>query len=97
MAHALVSVEIEAPVEALWKVIADFGEVGWMQGVDRVELTGEGVYHATCTAVDLGDGRSRLDWGCQFEPAGVDEAAAKQGIEGMYGVLVGWVKAAVEG
>jgi len=54
-------------------------------------------YHATCTAVDLGDGRSRLDWGCDFEPSGVDEATAKQAVEGMYAVLLSWVKEAVEG
>ena len=53
-------------------------------------------YHATCTAVDLGDGRSRLDWACAYEPDGVDEATAKANVEGMYGVLISWVKAHVE-
>jgi hypothetical protein len=133
-----VSGEIEAPVDALWKVLADFGEVSWMQGITKVEVSGEGVgmtrrifaggdasinevlesidegkrqigyaipenvpmpvtdYHATCTAVDLGDGRSRLDWACAYEPDGVDEATAKANVEGMYGVLISWVKAHVE-
>ena len=141
MIQVSVSGEISAPVEALWKTIADFGAVGWMQGVDRVEVSGEGVgmvraiyagggdtpvleeleslneeakrlgytipknnplpvanYHATMTAVDLGDGKSRLDWAAAFDAApGVDEAAAKANVEGMYGVLISWVKAGVEG
>jgi hypothetical protein len=141
MVQVSVSGEISAPVEALWKVIAAFGEVGWMQGLDRVEVTGEGIgmvraiyagggdtpvleeleslneearrlgytipennpmpvesYHATMTAVDLGGGKSRLDWEATFEPApGVDEAVARNTVEGMYGVLIGWVKAGVEG
>ena len=46
--------------------------------------------------VDLGEGRSRLEWACKFTPAG-DEAAAKVSVEGMYGVLISWVKEAVEG
>ena len=141
MIEVSVSGEIEAPVDALWKVIADFGEVGWMQGIDRVEVTGEGPgmvraiyagggdtpvleelefleedakrigytipennpmpvesYHATMTAVDLGGGKSRLDWACKCEPGpGVDAAQAKATVEGMYGVLISWVKAGVEG
>jgi len=139
MGELRVSGEIEAPVEALWKALADFGEVGWMKGVSRVEVTGEGPgmvrniyaggdeavrevlesvdakarrigytitqnnpmpvdeYHASCTAVDLGRGRSRLDWACRFTPRkGVDEATAKATIEGMYGVLISWVKESLE-
>ena len=54
-------------------------------------------YHATCTAIDLGEGRSRLDWACTFEPkSGVEEAAATATVKAMYGVLVGWVKDGVE-
>jgi hypothetical protein len=139
MANIVVSGEIEAPVGALWQLLLNFGEIGWMQGVTKVETTGEGVgmtrhiyaggdtsinevlesideakqqigyaipenvpmpvtdYHATCTAVDLGDGRCRLDWGCSFEPDGVDEATAKANVEGMYGVLISWVKSSLEG
>lgn len=138
MGEVLVRAEIEAPVAALWKTLADFGEVGWMKGVSRVEVIGQGPgmvrniyaggdkavrevlesidekarrigytitennpmptseYHATCTAVDLGNGRSRLDWACHFTPKGMDEAKAKATIEAMYGVLISWVKESVE-
>ena len=138
MAQAMAKIEIDSPVDALYALLANFGQVDWMQGVTKVEVTGDGVgmtraiyaggdeailevlesidpaakrigytitrnnplpvedYHATCTAVDLGDGRSRLEWGCTFTPAGVDEAAAVAQVEGMYGVLVGWVKTALE-
>jgi hypothetical protein len=140
MIQVSVSGEISAPVDALWKVISNFGEVAWMQGIDRVEVEGEGVgmvraiyagggdtpvleeleslnederrlgytisknnplpvasYHATITAVDLGAGKSRIDWASTFDAApGMEEAAAKASVEGMYGVLISWVKAGVE-
>ncbi len=54
-------------------------------------------YHATCTAVELGAGRSRLEWSCEFAPVGADEAAAVAQVEAMYGVLIGWVKSGIEG
>lgn len=53
-------------------------------------------YDAHMQVVDLGGGRSRLEWGCSADPEGVDEAAAKATVEGMYGVLISWVKAAAE-
>ena len=43
------------------------------------------------TVVDLGNGRSRLDWGCTAVARGVEEAAAKTAVEGMYGVLIDWL------
>jgi hypothetical protein len=140
MAEALVQVEIEAPVDALWRLVSSFGEIDWMQGISKVEVKGSGVgmvrqiyaahsdvpvvevlesvdedarrigytipeniplpvddYHASCTAVDLGNGRSRLDWGCQFTPMGMDEASAKAQVEAMYNVLISWVKGELEG
>ena len=138
MAEAKASIDIEASVEDLWQLVADFGEIGWMRGVKKVEVSGEGVgmtravyagdgdpiieelehldadgrrlgytiarnnpmpvddYHAYCLAIDLGGGRSRLEWGCTFEPKGIDEASAKTTVEGMYGMLTGWVKSALE-
>jgi hypothetical protein len=139
MAEVKATVEIEASVDALWTLLADFGDISWMQGVEKCEVSGEGIgmqravyamgatdpinevlesldpearrlgygipennplpakdYHAYCEATDLGDGRSQLVWGCTFEPVGGDEAAAKAMVEGMYGVLTGWVKTALE-
>ena len=54
-------------------------------------------YHSEMAVVDLGDGRSRLDWTCKAEPDGVGADQAKTAVEGMYGVLVSWVKAHAEG
>lgn len=131
--------EIEVGAAELWAIVKDFGAVGWMQGVSKVEVEGDGVgmiryihaaggapipekltsldegarrleytilennplpvsnYAAHVSVVDLGDGRSRLEWGCSADPQGdVDEATAKAGVEGMYGVMIGWVKAAAE-
>ena len=53
-------------------------------------------YHARCKAVDLGEGRSLLEWGCDFTPAGTDEASAVAAVEGMYGLMIGWVKESLE-
>jgi|ETNmetMinimDraft_26_1059896.scaffolds.fasta_scaffold52034_1 hypothetical protein len=133
-----VSGEMDVPVEKLWDLISDFGEVKWMQGVSRVEVRGQGVgmtraiyaggdghileeleavdpeirqlsytiplnnplpaadYHANCVAVALDGDRSRLDWSCRFRPEGADAAAARAAVEGMYGLLIGWVKSALE-
>lgn len=138
MAGVSVSGEVEAPVEVLWGLLRDFGNVSWMNGVDRCVQEGEGDtatrliyaggsdtpvrevcegiddatrtlryaipennplpvddYHSTVVAVDLGNGRSRIDWSCSFEPKGDAEASTKA-VEGMYGVLVSWVKTAAE-
>lgn len=41
-----------------------------------------------------GDGaKSELDWSVSFEPAGASEADARKAIEGMYGVMIGWIEA----
>lgn len=41
-----------------------------------------------------GDGaKSDLDWSVSFEPAGASEADARKAIEGMYGVMIGWIEA----
>lgn len=139
MARALATAEIEVPVDALYALLADFGDVGWMKGVTKVEVQGEGPgmtrfiyaggpeavvevlesldpdarrvgytitknnplpvadYHATCTAVELGPARCRLEWACDFMPQGAEEPAAVAAVQGMYGVLISWVKEALEG
>jgi hypothetical protein len=37
--------------------------------------------------------KSELDWSVSFEPAGASEADARKAIEGMYGVMIGWIEA----
>jgi hypothetical protein len=48
-------------------------------------------YRATMRVREQGAG-SELDWSASFEPAGVSEAEAAQAIEGMYGVMIGWIR-----
>jgi hypothetical protein len=48
-------------------------------------------YRATMRVRAEGAG-SELDWSCSFTPAGVDEATARQAIEGMYGMMIGWIE-----
>jgi hypothetical protein len=48
-------------------------------------------YRATMRVTDDGGG-ARLDWSCEFTPQGVPEAQARQAIEGMYGVMIGWIQ-----
>jgi carbon monoxide dehydrogenase subunit G len=43
MARIEVNEEYTASADAVWERIADFGALGWMPGVERCELEGEGV------------------------------------------------------
>jgi hypothetical protein len=36
--------------------------------------------------------KSELDWSASFEPAGASETDARSAIEGMYGVMIGWLE-----
>lgn len=47
-------------------------------------------YRATMVVTESGEG-SELEWSCSFQPDGVDEAQASAQIEGMYGVMIGWI------
>jgi carbon monoxide dehydrogenase subunit G len=35
--------EFDSPAEVLWAMLADFGDISWIPGIDSVELEGEGV------------------------------------------------------
>ncbi len=35
--------EMAAPASAAWEKLADFGGLGWMPGVEKVEVEGEGI------------------------------------------------------
>jgi hypothetical protein len=48
-------------------------------------------YRATMRVRADGAG-SELDWSARFEPAGASEADARKAIEGMYGVMIGWLE-----
>jgi hypothetical protein len=43
MVEVRVEREFEFGAEAVWAVFADFGNVSWVPGVEKVELEGEGV------------------------------------------------------
>jgi carbon monoxide dehydrogenase subunit G len=43
MVEVRVERELEHSAEQVWGVIADFGDVSWVPGVEKVELEGEGV------------------------------------------------------
>ncbi len=43
MIEVRVERELEFGADAVWAVIADFGDVSWVPGVEKVELEGEGV------------------------------------------------------
>lgn len=52
-------------------------------------------YRATMRVRAKGPG-SELEWRAHFTPAGADESAARQAIEGMYGVMIGWIETRVK-
>ena len=49
-------------------------------------------YRATMRVRAAGAG-SELDWSVSFTPAGASEEDARKAIEGMYGVMIGWIEA----
>jgi hypothetical protein len=53
-------------------------------------------YHATMKVVDLGGGRSRLEWSSTWEPDGVSEEQARTAVEGMYTGVLGVMKTNLE-
>jgi hypothetical protein len=52
-------------------------------------------YRATMRVRPQGAG-SELDWSASFEPVGASEADARKAIEGMYGLMIGWIEARVK-
>lgn len=134
MATARVTRDLDVPADALWKLVAAFGDTSWMPagaqvtvhgsgpGMERRIAAGEGKvirerlefadaasrtvvytipqnvpfpvkdYRATMRVRTKGTG-SELDWSVTFEPVGASEADARKAIEGMYGVMIGWIEA----
>jgi len=54
-------------------------------------------YRATLKVVDLGGGKSRLDWSSTFVPSGADVDAALASVEGLYSVCFDNIRARCEG
>jgi hypothetical protein len=52
-------------------------------------------YRATMHVRPHGAG-SELDWSASFTPAGASEEDARKAIEGIYGVMIGWIEARVK-
>jgi hypothetical protein len=137
MATARVTRALDVPADALWKLVAAFGDTSWMPagaqvtvhgsgpGMERRIAAGEGKvirerlefadaasrtlvytipqnvpfpvkdYRATMRVRPQGTG-SELDWSATFEPVGASEADARKAIEGMYGVMIGWIEGRVK-
>jgi hypothetical protein len=137
MATARVTRTLDVPADALWKLVAAFGDTSWMPagaqvtvhgsgpGMERRIAAGEGKlirerlefadaasrtlvytipqnvpfpvkdYRATMRVRAKGSG-SELDWSASFEPVGVSQADAAKAIEGMYGLMIGWIEARVK-
>lgn len=137
MATARVTRELDVPADALWKLVAAFGDTSWMPagaqvtlygsgpGMERRIAAGEGKvirerlefadaasrtlvytiphnvpfpvkdYRATMRVRAKGNA-SELDWSVTFEPVGASEADARKAIEGMYGVMIGWIEGRVK-
>ena len=53
-------------------------------------------YRATMKVVDLGGGRSRLQWSSTWEPEGVSESDALTAVGAMYNGVLGVMKANLE-
>ncbi len=136
MARTSVKKVVDVPVERLWALLADFGNVQWMpvpEGSVRVEGEGPGMvriipagegkggirerleasddktrtliytiseglplpvsdYRAVVRVQDApGGGGAEIEWTCEFQPDGVDEATAAPMIQGLYETMIGWI------
>jgi hypothetical protein len=49
-------------------------------------------YRSTIKVSAAGKGRSQLEWSCEAEPDGVTEQEAVKAIEGVYGLMIGWIR-----
>jgi hypothetical protein len=49
-------------------------------------------YRSTMKVSDAGPGRARLDWSAEIEPKGVPEAQAVAMIDGIYKLMIGWIR-----
>jgi len=125
------------PLDTVWGLLRDFGNVSWVPGMgDSVRVEGEGVgmsrffgtpgaeiqetlvafdeegktfsyeipdnlplpldqYLATVQLTDLGGGRTQIEWSCEANPTGSAEEA-QAAVTGMYTMMVGWVRDALE-
>lgn len=85
----------QAIIEVLESIDEEAQQIGYTITQNNPMPVSE--YHARCKAIDLGDGRSQLDWSCEFTPAeGTDEASARAALEVMYDLLIGWARTSLE-
>ena len=134
MARATVKQTLEAPADAVWRLIAAFGDTSWMPAGTRATVKGSGPgmtraiaagpdrtiverlesvdasartlvytipenvpfpvtdYRATLRVLAAPAG-CELEWSASFTPAGAPEADCARAIEGMYGLMIGWIGA----
>jgi hypothetical protein len=132
-----VSRDLAAPADAVWRVLADFGDATWIPLPVDVSVEGNGPgmrrlirgsgdnadaptvetllwirpeqrqlsYEITNNPLPVNrfvtvvfvddtaaaDGGSRIVWDVDYEPSG-DDAAARESIEGVYGMMAGWIQ-----
>ncbi len=48
-------------------------------------------YRATMQVADAGSG-SRLTWSCTLDPVGTSEEEAQQTVQGLYEMMIGWIR-----
>lgn len=53
-------------------------------------------YRAQVRVQEAPDGGAEIEWACEFEPDGVDEAAAAPMIQALYGTMIGWIREHLE-
>ena len=136
MPTIIVSKQVTVSPDALWAVLADFGDVAWIPGAPAVEVDGDGAgmqrriqggdgqpivetllwikpddralsYEITnnplpvtkfvaVVTVTLANGAdpgagAAVTWNVEYESDG-DDAAARDAIEGVYGMMADWLQ-----
>ena len=135
MASAMIAKDVDVSADALWRLVAAFGDTSWMPAGTPVRLEGNGPgmtryitagperviqerlesidaaartlvytipvnvpfpvtdYRATMRVTPKEAG-CELAWGASFTPVGdAPEAEIAKAIEGMYGLMIGWIAA----
>lgn len=49
-------------------------------------------YHATMSVTARGADACELDWSCRYEPDGITAEEAGAQFEGLYAMMIGWIK-----
>ena len=76
MVEVSIERELEFGAETVWALIADFGDLRWVPGIEKIELEGD---------------RCRVRWSCRADADGADEEQAAAKVGAFYESMLTWI------